>query len=84
MERALWKLKEEKQKQTAMEERQRAARGKRKLKGCRPATSYSGGGSTRGPTPEGVEGTNPEPTRRTASTGSPRHSAGPPRGGRWA
>ena len=36
LERAVRKLKEEKEKQTAMEERRRAARGKRKLKGCRP------------------------------------------------
>ena len=36
LERAVRKLKEEKEKQTAMEERRRAAWGKRKLKGCRP------------------------------------------------
>ena len=46
LERAVLKLKEEKEKQTAMEERQRAAWGKRKLKGRRPATSNSGGEST--------------------------------------
>ena len=51
LERAVWKLKEEKEKQTAMEERQRAARGKPRLKGRRPAASNSGGESTRGPTP---------------------------------
>ena len=38
------KLKEEKEKQAAMEERWRAARGKRKLKGHRPAASDSGEG----------------------------------------
>ena len=46
LERAVRKLKEEKEKQTAMEERQRAAWGKRKLKGRRPAASNSGGEST--------------------------------------
>ena len=63
LERAVWKLKEEKDKQTAMEERRRAARGKRNLKGPLPAASKSGGESTRGPTPVEVERTNPQPTR---------------------
>ena len=71
LERAVRKLKEEKEKQTAMEERRRAARGKRRLKGRRPAASDSGGESTRGPTPVEEGETNPEPTRRTATTGSP-------------
>ena len=71
------KLKEEKEKQTAMEERRRAAWGKRTLKGRRPAASDSGGESTRGPTPVEVGETNPEPTRRRAVTGGPGHSAGP-------
>ena len=39
LERAVRKLKEEKEKQTAMEEMRRAAQGKRKLKGRCPATS---------------------------------------------
>ena len=34
LERAVRKLKEEKEKQTAMEERRRATQGKRNLKGC--------------------------------------------------
>ena len=79
LERAVRKLKEEKEKQTAMEERRRAARGKRKLKGCRPAASDSGGESTRGPTPAGVGETNPEPTRRPAAISGPSRSGGPPR-----
>ena len=70
-ERAVQKLKEEREKQTDMEEKQRAALSKRKLKGRRPATSDSGGESTRGPTPAGVGETNPEPTRRLAATGGP-------------
>ena len=49
LERAVQKLREEKEKQTAMEERRRAAWGKWKLKGRLPATSDSGGESTRGP-----------------------------------
>ena len=86
LERAVRKLKEEKEKQTAMEERRRAAWCKRKLKGCRPTASDSGGESTRGPTPVEVEETNPEPTRRTAATSGPgrgewplREAAGPER-----
>ena len=77
MERAVRKLKEEKEKQTAMEERRRATWGKRKLKGRRPAASNSGGESTRGPTPVEVGETNPEPTRRTAATGGPGRGEGP-------
>ena len=73
------KLKEEKEKQTTVEERQRAARGKRKLKGCRPAASNSGGESTRGPTPKEVGEINPKPNRRMAATGGPSRSGGPPR-----
>ena len=80
LERAVRKLKEEKEKQTAMEERWRAARSKRRLKGRRPAASDSGGESTRGPTPGGVGETNPEPTRRTATIGGPGRSEGPLRG----
>ena len=79
LERAVRKLKEEKEKQTAMEERRRAAQGKRKLKGRRPAASDSGGESIRGPTPAEVGETNREPTRRTAATGGPSRSGGPPR-----
>ena len=71
------KLKEEKEKQAAMEERQRAALGKQKLKSRRPAASDSGGESTRGPTPVEAGGTNPQPTRRTAATGGPGCSEGP-------
>ena len=54
LERAVRKLKEEREKQTAMEEKRRAGRGKRRLKGRRAAASDSGGESTRGPTPAGV------------------------------
>ena len=43
-------------------------RNKRKLKGCRPTASDSGGESTRGPTPAGVGETYPEPTRRRHRT----------------
>ena len=80
MERAVRKLKEEKEKQTAMEERRRAARGKWKLKGHLPAASDSGGESTRGPTPVEGERANPEPTRRMAATGGPSRGEGPLRG----
>ena len=51
LERAVRKLKEEKEKQAAMEEKRRTAGNKRKLKGRRPAASDSGGESTQGPTP---------------------------------
>ena len=71
MERAVRKLKEEKEKQTTMEESRRAARGKQKLKGRIPAASESGEESTRGPTPLEVERANLEPTRRLAATGGP-------------
>ena len=74
------KLKEEKEKQTTMEERRRATQGKQKLKGHLLAASDSGGESTRGPTPVEVEGSNPEPTRRTAATGGPGRGEGPLRG----
>ena len=77
LERAVRKLKEEKEKQTAMEERRRAAQGKRNLKGRLPAASESGGESTRGPTPVEVERANPEPTRRMAATGGPSRDEGP-------
>ena len=77
MERAVWKLKEEKEKQTAMEERRRSARGKRKLKGCLPTASKSGGESTQGPTPVEVERGDPKPTRRMATTGGPGWDEGP-------
>ena len=84
MERAVQKLKEVKEKQTPMEERQMAAWGKQKLKGPHPAASDSAGESTWGPTLVEVEETNPEPTRRTAATGGPgrgegllREAAGP-------
>ena len=63
LERAVRKLKEEKEKQTAMEERRRAARVKGKLKGRLPAASDSGGESTRGPTPVEVERAHPEDGR---------------------
>ena len=80
LERAVRKLKEEKEKQTANEERRRAARGKRKLKGRLPAASESGGESTLGPTPVEVERGNPEPTRRMAATSGPGQDEGPLRG----
>ena len=79
LERAVRKLKEEREKQTAMEEKRRAARGKQRLKGRRPAASDSGGESSRGPTSAGVRGTNPEPTRRPAATDSPGRRGSPPR-----
>ena len=71
LERAVRKLKEEKEKQATMEERRRAARVKRKLKGHFPAASESGGEYTRGPTPVAVETATPEPARRMAATGGP-------------
>ena len=80
LERAVRKLKEEKEKQAAMEEKRRAGLGKRRLKGRRPATSDSGGESTRGPTPAGVGEVNPEPTRKPAATGGPGRCGSPPRG----
>ena len=73
------KLKEEREKQAAMDKKRRAGWGKRRLKGNRPAASDSGGESTRGPTPGGVGETNPEPTRRLATTGGPGRSGSPPR-----
>ena len=76
LERAVRKMREEKEKQTAMEERQRAAWGKRKLKGRLPAASDSGGESTRGPTLVEVERAIPEPTRRMAATGGPSRGEG--------
>ena len=57
------KLKEEKEKQTTMEERRRATQGKQKLKGHLLAASDSGGESTRGPTPVEVERAHPEDGR---------------------
>ena len=80
LERAVRKLKEEKEKQAAMEERRRAGRGKQKLMGRHPTASDSGGESTRGPTPAGVGEVNPEPTRKPAATGGPDHCGSPPRG----
>ena len=49
LERAVRKLKEEKEKQTAMEERRRAARVKGKLKGRLPTASDSGESLPGGP-----------------------------------
>ena len=80
LERVVLKLKEEKEKQTAIEERRRAAWGKGKLKSRFPATSESGGESTRGPTPVEAERANPKPTRRMAATGGPGWDEGPLRG----
>ena len=74
------KLKEEKEKQAAMEEKRRAGRGKRRLKGRRPAASDSGGESTRGPTHPGVGEVNPKPTREPAATGGPSRYGSLPRG----
>ena len=67
LERAVRKLKEEKEKQAALEDKRKAARVKRKLKGRRPAASDSGGESTRSPTPTGAGEATPEPTRRPAA-----------------
>ena len=50
LERAVQKLKEEREKQTTMEEMPRATRIKRKLEGRLPVASESGGESNRGPT----------------------------------
>ena len=72
-------LTEEKEKQAAMEEKRRARRGKRRLRGRRPIASDSGGESTWGPTPAGVGEGNPEPTRKPATTSSPGRCGSPPR-----
>ena len=64
LERAAQKLKEEKEKQATMGEKQRAARVKLNLKGCLPTASESGGESTGGPTQVAVERATPEPTWR--------------------
>ena len=64
LERAVQKLKEEKEKQATMGEKQRAARVKLNLKGCLPTASESGGESTGGPTQVAVERATPEPTWR--------------------
>ena len=79
LERAVRKLKEEKEKPAAMEEKPRAGWGKRRLRGYRPAASDSGLESTRGPTPAGVREVNPEPTRKPAATGGPGCCGSPPR-----
>ena len=71
LERAVRKLKEEKEKQVALEDKRKAARVKRKVKGRRPVVSDSGGESTRGTTPAGAGETNPEPTRRPAARAAP-------------
>ena len=79
LERAVQKLKEEREKQTAMEAKRRAARNKRNLKDRCPTVSDSGGESTWGPTPAGVGEPHPEPTRGPAATGGPSRSGSPPR-----
>ena len=61
LERAVRKLKEEKEKQVALEDKRKAARVQRKLKGRRPVTSDSGGESTRGHTPAGAGEATPSP-----------------------
>ena len=53
------KLKGEKEKQAALEEKRKANRGKRKMKSRRPTTSDSGGESTQGPHPRGSWGGQP-------------------------
>ena len=65
------KLKEEKekQKQAALEDKRKAARVKRKLKGRCPTASDSGGESTRGLTPAGAGEATPESTRRGGGCG---------------
>ena len=73
------KLKEEKEKQVALEDKRKATRVKRKVKGRHSVVSDSGGESTRGPTPAGAGAANPEPTRRPAAGGSPSRSGSPPR-----
>ena len=74
------KLKEEREKQTTMEEKRRAARFKRRLKGRLPAASESGGQSTREPTPVAMERATPEPPKRMAATGGPNREEGLLRG----
>ena len=54
-----------------MEEKRRAARVKRRLKGRLPAASESGGESNRGPTLVAVERATPKPPKRMAATGGP-------------
>ena len=80
LERAVGKLKGEKVKQAALEEKRKANWGKRKMKSCRPAASNSGGESTRGPTPPGVREVNPKPARKPAAAGGPGRCGSPPRG----
>ena len=79
LERAVRKLKEEKEKQVALEDKRKAARVKRKVKGHHPVVSDSGGESTRGPTPAGTGEATPEATRRPAAAGGPSRSGSPPR-----
>ena len=67
LERAVRKLKEEKEKQVALEDKRKAARVKRKVKGRHPVVTDSGGESTRGPTPAGTGEATPEATRRLAA-----------------
>ena len=80
LERAVRKLKEEKEKQATMKERQRAVWVKRKMKGRFPTASESGGESTQGPTPVAVERVTPKPARRMAAAGDPNQD-GEPLGG---
>ena len=79
LERAVQKLKEEKEKQVALEDQRRAARIKRKAQGRHPAVSKSGGESNRGPTPARAGEANPEPTRRSAAGSGPSLSGSLPR-----
>ena len=80
LERAVQKLKEEREKQTTMEEMPRATRIKRKLEGRLPVASESGGESNRGPTPVAVERATPKPPKRVAAIGGPNREEGLPGG----
>ena len=71
LERAVRKLKEEKEKQVALEDQRRAARIKRKVQARPPAASKSGGDSTKGPTPAKVGEANPGATRKPAAGSGP-------------
>ena len=79
LERAVRKLKEEKEKQVALEDKRKAARVKRKVQGRHPIVSNSGRESNRGPTPARAGEANPEPTRRPAYRGGPSRSGSLPR-----
>ena len=65
------KLKEEKEKQVALEDQKRAARTKRKTQARPPAASESGGDSTKGPAPAKAGEADPGATRKLAAGSGP-------------